>query len=84
MDDALLLPVSYQGEELEFEMKLQQGYVPRVEILIDGLPVIFETDDSGDYRALADVVLIAKHKQLSVGLLQAIAEQLELLFNPKA
>jgi hypothetical protein len=82
MDDVLLLPVNYQGEELEFEMKLQQGYVPRVEILIDGIPVIFETDDSGEYRALADMTLIAKSKQLSVGLLQAIAGQLALLFNP--
>jgi hypothetical protein len=83
MDEPLLLPVNYQGEELEFEMKLQQGYIPRVEILIDGLPVIFETDDSGDYRALSDVALINRSKQLSVGLLQAIAAQLEILFNPK-
>jgi len=83
MDEPMLLPVSYQGEELEFEMKLQQGYIPRVEILIDGLPVIFETDDSGDYRALADGALIARSKQLSLGLLQVIAGQLEILFNPK-
>ncbi|MGF7082802.1 hypothetical protein [Mucilaginibacter sp. UYCu711] len=39
MDEPMLLPVSYQGEELEFEMRLQQGYIPRVEILIDGIPV---------------------------------------------
>lgn len=79
----MLLPVTYLGEELEFEMKLQQGYIPRVEILIDDIPVVFETDDSGDYRALADMALIARSKQLSVGLLQAIAGQLEILFNPK-
>lgn len=83
MDELMLLPVTYLGEELEFEMKLQQGYIPRVEILIDDIPVVFETDDSGDYRALADMALIARSKQLSVGLLQAIAGQLEILFNPK-
>jgi hypothetical protein len=83
MDEPMLLPVTYRSEELEFEMKLHQGYIPRVEILIDNIPVIFETDDSGDYRALADVALIARSKQLSVGLLHAIAAQLEILFNPK-
>lgn len=52
MAEPTLLPVTYKGEELEFEMRLQQGYIPRVTILIDGNTVIFETDDSGDSRAL--------------------------------
>jgi hypothetical protein len=83
MEEPMLLPVEYQGKELEFEMRLQQGYIPRAEILIDGLSVIFETDDSGEYRALASMEQIEKSKQLSIGLLQAIASQLENLFNPK-
>jgi hypothetical protein len=83
MDEPMLLPITYKGEELEFEMLLQQGYVPRVEILIDGIPVIFETDDSGNYRALTTMEQLDKSKQLSIGLLQTIAEQLEMLFNPK-
>jgi len=53
MENPLLLPVEYNGKELEFEMCLQQGYIPRVEIIIDGIPVIFETDDAGNYRAIA-------------------------------
>lgn len=81
MEEPLLLPVTYQGKELEFEMRLQQGYIPRAEIIIDGIPVIFETDDSGQYRALASMEQIEKSKQLSAGLLQAIASQLEILFT---
>jgi hypothetical protein len=81
MDEPMLLPVTYQGEELEFEMRLQQGYIPRCEIIIEGLSVIFETDDSGQYRALASMEQIDKSKQLSVGLLQSIAAQLEILFT---
>jgi hypothetical protein len=83
MEEPMLLPVEYQGKELEFEMRLQQGYIPRAEIIIDGLSVIFETDDSGEYRALASMEQIEKSKQLSIGLLQVIASQLENLFNPK-
>lgn len=83
MDEPLFLPVDFQGEALEFEMKIQQGYIPRAEIVIDGIPVIFETDDSGEYRALASPEQIAKSKQLSAGLLQAIASQLETLFSSK-
>jgi hypothetical protein len=81
MEESLLLPVNYNGEELEFEMKIQQGYVPRVEIIIDGVPMIFETDNDGQYRALVSPEQIHNSKHLTVGLLQAIAQQLEILFN---
>ncbi|MBB6108627.1 hypothetical protein HDF23_001362 [Mucilaginibacter lappiensis] len=33
-------------------MRLQQGYIPRAEAIFDGTPLIFETDDSAQYRAL--------------------------------
>jgi hypothetical protein len=76
-DDPLLLPVDYNGEELEFEMKIQQGYVPRVEININCIPVIFETDNDEHYRAIQ----IDQSKKMDTGLLEAIAQQLEILFN---
>ena len=79
--EPMLLPVDYNGEELEFEMKLQQGYVPTVEIMIDGIPVIFETDNDEQYRALVSPEQMCQSKQLSTGLLEAIAGQLETLFN---
>ena len=80
-DDALFLPVDHNGEELEFEMKIQQGYVPRVEIIIDGIPVIFETDNDEQYGALVSPEQMHKSKQLAPDLLQAIAGQLQILFN---
>jgi hypothetical protein len=80
MEEPLLLPVEYQGKELEFEMRLQGGYIPRAEIIIDGISVIFETDDSG-HRALVSMEQIEKSKLLNAGLLQAIASQLEILFS---
>lgn len=83
MDEPLLLPVEYQGKALEFEMKIQQGYIHRAEIIIDGIPVIFETDDSGEYRAIVSPEQVAKSKQLSTGLFQAVASQLETLFSGK-
>lgn len=76
-DDPLLLPVDYNGEEFEFEMKIQQGYVPKVEITINGIAVIFETDNDERYRAIQ----IDQSKKPDTGLLQAIAQQLEILFN---
>jgi len=78
MEEPILLPVDYKGEELEFEMKIQTGYIPRAEVLIDGIPVIFEPDNEGLYRA----VQLDQSKKLDIGLLQAIAGQLETLFNP--
>lgn len=80
-NDPLLLPVDYNGEELEFEVKIQQGYVPRIEITIEGIPVIFEPDNDEQYRAIVSPEQMHQSKHLTVGLLQAIAGQLETLFN---
>jgi hypothetical protein len=81
MEEVLMLPVDYNDEELEFEMKIQQGYVPKVEIIIDGIPVIFETDNDERYRAIVSHEQMHQNKYMSTGLLQAIANQLEILFN---
>lgn len=77
----MLLPVDFNGEELEFEMRIQQGYVPRVEIIIEGIPVIFETDNDEQYRALVSPEQIHQSKVLIPGLLKAVAEQLQILFS---
>jgi hypothetical protein len=71
--DELLLPLTYGGQELELPLKMYAyGYTFRVEVLIGETAVIFEPDEEGSYRALAD-------KAVSVGLLQAIAQALEKL-----
>lgn len=75
----MLLPVSYQGEDLEFEFDLQRGYVTRVGVKVGEMVVIFEPDEEGNYRALVTLEDMAGSRRMSVGLLQAIASQLEKL-----
>jgi hypothetical protein len=71
--DELVLPVNYNGEELKLPVKMYAyGYTFRVEVLIGEAVVIFEPDEEGSYRALAD-------KAIAVGLLQAVAVALEKL-----
>ena len=75
----MLLPVTYQNEEPELEFDIQRGYVTRVGVKIGEVIVIFEPDEEGNYRALVTLEEIAKAKELSIGLLQAVASQLEKL-----
>jgi hypothetical protein len=75
----MLLPVSFQGEELEFEFELQRGYVIRAGVMVAEVVVVFEPDEEGNYRALVTLEDMARSKGLSVGLLQAIGSQLEKL-----
>ena len=84
MDDLLVLPLTYQGKELEFEVRVyQHGYIQRIEVQIEDIPVQFEVDDGQNYRALVSPEQMEQSKKISVGLLQAIAQQLETL-SPKS
>jgi hypothetical protein len=84
MDDLLVLPLSYQGEELEFECKVYRfGYIHRVEVWIEDIAVQFELDDEQNYRALVSPEQMEQSRKLGVALLQAIAQQLELI-SPKS
>ena len=79
-----MLPLSYQGEKLEFECRVYRfGYIHRVEVLIDDIAVQFELDDGQNYRALVSPEQMEQSRKLSVGLLQAIAQQLESI-SPKS
>jgi hypothetical protein len=81
MDDYFIIPVSYQGKELDFQAKLlMQGYIYRVEVIVDDIPVLFEPDEERNYRALISMdQLEGKGKNLNKGMLQAIAEVLQSL-----
>ncbi|PRY54519.1 hypothetical protein B0I27_102286 [Arcticibacter pallidicorallinus] len=82
MDEPFLIPVSYLGKDLEYEGRLHiMGYLHKIEINIDGIPVIFEPDEERNYRALVSHEQINKSKQLSAGLLQAIAMRLNSLLG---
>ena len=76
----LTLLVNFNGEELEFSVRMYAyGYSFRVEVLIGETVVIFEPDEEGSYRALVDVGKMEKNKSLSRELLQAVAIALEKL-----
>ncbi|MDB5023808.1 MAG: hypothetical protein JWP78_1563 [Mucilaginibacter sp.] len=80
MEEPLLLPVTYQNKDLEFEFSLQRyGYIRRAGVKIGEVTVFFEPDEEGRYRAMVNSEQIEQSKSLSVGLLQAIAETLEQL-----
>ena len=75
----MLLPVTYQNKELELDFDIQRGYVTRVGVKVGDVVVIFELDEEENYRAMLRPEEMAKAKELSIGLLQAIASQLEKL-----
>ena len=75
----MVLPVNFQNKDLELEFDIQRGYVTRVGVKVGEVVVIFEPDEEGNYRAMVTLEEMAKAKELSVGLLQAIASQLEKL-----
>jgi hypothetical protein len=71
--DELILPLSYNGENLELPVKMYAyGYTFRVEVVIVDTAVIFEPDEEGSYRALAD-------KAVDIQLLKALVAALEKL-----
>jgi hypothetical protein len=66
---------------LEFEARvLLQGYIHKIEVIVDDMPVSFEHDEEHNYRALITVEqLEAKGKNLNKGLIQEIITVLNSL-----
>ena len=77
MPESFLLSVRYKNEEKQFESELRVfGYTHKIAVNVNGMEVIFERDEEGNYRAiLPDPDL--KNKNLDPLLLKAIAEELE-------
>ncbi|HLY72338.1 MAG TPA: hypothetical protein VKR53_21555 [Puia sp.] len=78
MGETVMIPVNYRGEERSFEAELQvwqYGY--RFIVPVDGMELVFERDDSGDYRAIASEVSGGELPDRE--LVQAIAEVLQTL-----
>lgn len=76
MYDEFELPVFYKNEEILFPAQLQQaGYTHRFRVDVYGQEVFYEPDEEGCYRALIDPEKLSR--QITVELLQAIAEAIE-------
>lgn len=82
MEDALQLPVAYRGEELEFPFRVAHtGYTRRFVVMVDGVEVHFETDDSGELRAIVPNVNDVTLPMPSKALLEAIGESIRSLIS---
>ena len=80
MDDALLLPVEYNGKEYEFRLKIvSSGYAPRYFVWVHEVEVIFERDDEGAFRALIYNPETASSPLPERGLLESIGSTLQQL-----
>ncbi len=82
MEESLEIPVTYRGEELSFPCRVVRtgyGYVFQVEVA--GLPVTFEPDEQGSYRAAVGAAPEREARRIDTGLLKAIAEVIESIVN---
>jgi hypothetical protein len=78
MDQVLQIPVEYAGIEREFEARVQVWqYGRRWFVQVEGVELVFERDDAGQYRALTPEGFAVKLPDR--GLVQAIAEVLDAL-----
>ncbi len=81
MEDIFEIDVEYKGEVHEFEGRLVlSGYEHKIEIFIEDISVFFEPDEERNYRAIVSLDQMS-NKNLTPGLLQAIAHRLESLLK---
>jgi len=82
MDEPFTLTVPYKGKQQEFETELMvTGYTYKFRTMVNGTEVFFERDDAGEFRALAPNADAKQLQSLDPGLLQAIAQQLEIILS---
>ncbi len=74
MDEILEIPVYYRGEYLCFKasvLSYNYGYKIIVDIL--GRQFIYESDEEGKYRAVAQLEALQRGGKVDIDLLEAIA-----------
>ncbi len=76
MNELFELPVIYKEQQLHFDTQLmQEGYIHKFQVLIEGHEVIFEPDEESNYRAIFDPVQFDKIT-MEIDLIKAIAKAL--------
>jgi hypothetical protein len=82
MEEGFELPVQYKDEELSFPGRLlNYGYSYKIELEIFGTMLLFEPDEQRIFRALIAPEEMNKHKEITVGLLEAIVKALDDLLK---
>lgn len=77
-EQPIQIPVEYKGEELTIDGRLVSfGYTYKLYLMIGEAEVVFEKDDSQQYRALIETSVDGK--TLDSGLVNAVIEVLDSL-----
>lgn len=77
MEEPFLLPVAYKGETQQLEAQLHlTGYTHRFEVRVNDMPVYFEPDEEGEYRAVL-ASPAEQHHLPDITLLTAIASAIK-------
>ena len=72
------MPVHFKNEEKIYKVRLRAyRYSYKLEVEVDGTPVMFERDDEGNWRAIISYEELPGYKKPENDLLQAIATTLE-------
>jgi hypothetical protein len=76
MEEIFILPVKHQGKTMEFEARLVVlGYTHKFLVDVNGTEVVFEPDESREYRAiLKDPEGQFGSRQMDSSLLEAIRD----------
>jgi len=79
MAESFTLIVNYKGKEYQLDSELRVfGYIHKVAIKLEGKEILFEPDEERNYRA---VIPEGSKIEIDIGLIQAIAKELEVAFN---
>ncbi|HEX7905730.1 MAG TPA: hypothetical protein VF487_17780 [Chitinophagaceae bacterium] len=82
MEEDFELPVHYNNDELHFPTRLlNYGYSYKLEVIIDGDPVLFEPDEERNWRAVLTEEDIFSNKKINAKLLEAIAVAMDSLLK---
>lgn len=78
MDEIVEIPVYYKGEHLCFTARvLSSSYNYKFLVTVFGCQLIFEADEEGKYRAVAQVADLPIEKKIDLDLLQAITQVID-------
>ncbi|HEV3252531.1 MAG TPA: hypothetical protein VGZ71_16340 [Puia sp.] len=83
MDEPFIISVFYKGKKREFEARFQKwGFSHRFLVEVEGIPLFFERDEEGSYRAvLFPETAREKNQVIDAGLLKAIAGEIQSILS---
>ena len=72
------LTIQYKGKECHYQATFRRyGYTYRIQVAIEDMPVDFEPDEEGQFRAIMSEPDKPAYRNMDSGLLQTIADELQ-------